>query len=66
MSPKIDIEEKLRNGYIAADDYEKSVYRSNYGGKRKLSKKVFSFQIIFVTLERIIVREYNAPSQDFR
>ena len=66
MSPKIDIEEKLRNGYITTDDYEKSVYRSNYGGKRKLSQKVFSFQIIFVTLKRIIVSEYNAPSQDFR
>ena len=24
LSPKIDIEEKLRNGYITADDYEKS------------------------------------------
>lgn len=24
LSPKIDIEESLRNGYITADDYEKS------------------------------------------
>lgn len=24
LSPKIDIEEKLRNGYITADDYEKT------------------------------------------
>ena len=24
LSPKIDIENKLRNGYITADDYEKT------------------------------------------
>lgn len=24
LSPKIDIEEKLRNGYITAEDYEKT------------------------------------------
>lgn len=24
LSPKINIEEKLRNGYISADDYKKS------------------------------------------
>lgn len=24
LSPKIDVEQKLRNGYITADDYEKS------------------------------------------
>ena len=24
LSPKIDIEESLRNGYITADDYEKT------------------------------------------
>lgn len=29
LSPKLDIEEKLRNGYITAEDYRKSLSNNN-------------------------------------